>query len=364
MYRSSVIKILAPWFLLFAFTACGPMSLTDGTGGSNDLAGGGIGGTGISVGRINAASSTSADVNGVVFDITNATVTIDGVPGNQNNLKKGMIVKVDCSFNQDRTAGVAAKIEFKDILEGPVTSVGSIDTVTNSVAIEVLGQTVIVDSTTYFDNFSTEFMNNIVAGLAGNVVEVSGFVDANGIIYASYISLKSGSFEIELKGTISALNEITGTFKIGGLTVEFYPDSTNFEDMTINELKDELYVEVKGTFDLSSNTLIASKIELEERGYHFKDNDEFEIEGYVTAVSLSEDRFELAGHTVQIISTTRYKDETIVSIADITVNMRLEAEGFVDSYGVLIADEIEVESGDGDSDHDSGDDEDGENDPS
>ena len=41
MKRWSVMKMLVPWFVLFAVTSCGPMSLT---GGNNDLAGGGIGG--------------------------------------------------------------------------------------------------------------------------------------------------------------------------------------------------------------------------------------------------------------------------------------------------------------------------------
>src|SRR3972149_11815541 len=142
MFRSSVIKILAPWFLLFAFTSCGT------TTGNDDYAGGGIGGTGISVGKITAADSASVDVNGVAFDITNSTVIVDGVAGNQNNLKVGMIVKVDGTFSPDGTTGVAANIEFKDILEGPVDSV---DPASNTII--VLGPTVIVDSTTYFDDF-------------------------------------------------------------------------------------------------------------------------------------------------------------------------------------------------------------------
>ena len=362
MYRWSVIKMLFPWFMLLAVTSCGTSS------GDNDYAGGGIGGTGISVGKITAADGTSVDVNGVEFDTTNSTVTVDGAAGDQNNLKVGMIVKVDGTFNPDRTTGLAASIEFKDILEGPVASVSSMDTVTNTVAIEVLGQTVIVDSTTYFDNFSdfdgngtvdlTELMNDIVAG---NVIEVSGFVDADGIIYASYISLKSGTFEdygseIELKGIITALNEIPGTFIIGRLTIEFSLD-TDFEHMTFDDLRDGLYVEVKGNGGFSDGVLIASKIELEDDVYHFEDNDEFEVEGYVTAL-LTEGKFKLAGHIVQVIATTQYKDGSIVDIADIKVNMKLEVEGTVDALGVLEADRIKVETGDNGSEDDSEDDSD------
>ncbi|MEK6584274.1 MAG: hypothetical protein AABY66_05385 [Nitrospirota bacterium] len=48
MKRCSVMKMLVPWFVLFAVTSCGPMSLT---GGNNDLAGGGIGGRGLVLAR-------------------------------------------------------------------------------------------------------------------------------------------------------------------------------------------------------------------------------------------------------------------------------------------------------------------------
>jgi len=362
MYRWSVIKILAPWFLLLAVTACGTMSQSDG---NNDLAGGGIGGTGVSVGKITNAGGTSVDVNGVAFDTTNATVTVDGAAGDQNNLKVGMIVKVDGTFNPDGTTGVAANIEFKDILEGPVDIV---DPASNTIV--VLGQTVIVDGTTYFDYFFdldvngvvdlTEFMNDIVAG---NVVEVSGFVDTNGIIHASYISLKYETFEddgsdIELKGIIANLDTVAMTFTIGIQTIDF--SNAAFEDMSIATLNNGLYVEVKSSAGVIGNMLIASKIELEDDGYHFEDNDEFKVEGYVTAVLLTEGKFNLAGQTVQIIAPTQYKDGSIVDIADIKVNMKLEVEGTVDALGVLVADRIKVESGDNgledDSDDDSDDD--------
>ncbi|MEK6584275.1 MAG: DUF5666 domain-containing protein, partial [Nitrospirota bacterium] len=119
--------------------------------------------------------------------MTNATVTVDGVAGNQNNLKVGMIVKVDGTFNPDGTTGIAANIEFKDILEGPVDSVGS-----NTLV--VLGQTVNVSSSTYYDDFadinSDEAIDvNDVEN--GNIVEVSGFVNASGVVHATYISFKA-----------------------------------------------------------------------------------------------------------------------------------------------------------------------------
>jgi hypothetical protein len=49
MKRWSVMKILVPWFVLFAVTSCGPLSLTDG---NNDLAGGGIGVPGLVLVRL------------------------------------------------------------------------------------------------------------------------------------------------------------------------------------------------------------------------------------------------------------------------------------------------------------------------
>ncbi len=357
MKRWSFIKMLVPWFVLFASTACGPLSLTDG---NNDLAGGGIGGTGISVGKITVAVNSSVNVNGVAFDTTNATIIVDGMAGNRSNLKVGMIVKVDGTFNQDGTTGVAANIEFKDILEGPVDSV-----VSNTLV--VLGQTISVSSLTIFDDFPDingdglfDVVNDI---MEGNIVEVSGFVDASGVIHATYISRKAASivndgFEIELKGTIANLDSFAMTFTIGSLTIE-YNSNTEFKDTSDEVLKDGLYVEVKSSAGTIGNVLIATRIELEDEGHNLDEGDEFEVEGYVTDTSalLEENKFELEGQTVLITSNTKF--ENGINIDNIMVNVKLEVEGTVDAYGVLVADKIEIKAGDdgasddsSDSDHD------------
>mgnify|MGYP001607228697 CR=1 FL=1 len=355
MKRWSVMKMLVPWFVLFAVTSCGPMSLT---GDNNELAGGGIGGTGISVGKITAAVNSSVSVNGVAFDTTNASVTVDGMVGNRSNLKVGMIVKVDGIFNQDGTTGVAVNIEFKDILEGPVGSV-----VSNTLV--VLGQTVSVSSSTIFDDFpdiNGDGLFDVNDIMEGNIVEVSGFVDASGVIHATYISRKAASivsdgFEIELKGTIAKLDSFAMTFTIGSLTIE-YNSNTEFKDTSAEVLKNGLYVEVKSSAGTIGNVLIASKIELEDEGHNLDEGDEFEVEGFVTDTSalLAENKFKLEGQTVLITSNTKF--ENGINIDNIIVNVKLEVEGTVDAYGVLVADKIEIKAGDdGDSD-DSGDDSD------
>ena len=342
MKRWSVMKMLVPWLLLLAATSCGT---------TNDLAGGGIGGTGISVGKITAAGGTSVDVNGVAFDITGATVTMDGRQGLQNDLKVGMIVKIDGTFYQDGSTGVAASIEFKDNLEGPVDSVDPLGT---GDTIVVIGQTVVVDSTTYFDDFSdtdvngtvdvSEFMSQIKAG---NVVEVSGLVDADGIIHASYISLKSDMFrsdgaKIELKGTIT-YDQNTGTFAIGSLTIDF--SSAGLEDIAVNAANNGLYVEVKSTSAPSNNVLIAASIEIEDEDHDADVGDRIEVEGFVTDMTgLAPDiSFVVKGHIVQVNADTIFEKG---SVDNIKPNTKVEVKGTVDANGVLVADEIEIKSAD------------------
>lgn len=342
---SKILNALCILLLPIAFVSCG----------ANDYAGGGIGGTGISVGKITAFGSVW--VNGIEFDTTGAKIIKDGVSvlevvtDDKDEppiyLRRGMIVIVRGEFSLDGKTGTASSIEFRDNLEGPI-SAGSIKL--DNQTFEVLGQIVKVDVDTVFDEIIG------FAGLVeGNIVEVSGFVDADGIIHASYISLKSGTFEgdgaeIELKGTIANLDSVAMTFTIGSLTIE-YNSNTEFKDTSAEVLKDGLYVEVKSSAGVIGNVLIASKIELEDKKHHIDHGDEFEVEGYVTDTSalLTENKFELEAQTVLITSNTIF--ENGMNIDNIMVNVKLEVEGTVDAYGVLVADKIEIKAGDdGDSD--------------
>lgn len=353
MKRWSVIKMLFPWFMLLAVTSCGT---------TTDYAGGGIGGTGISVGKITASGTGTVDVNGIVFDTSNASVMMDGKGGSKNDLKPGMVVKIRGEFNQDGKTGLANSIDFRDNLEGPVVLVDPLGT---GDAIVVLGQTVVVDSTTYFDDFPdpdgsgtvevTEFMNKITQG---NVVEVSGLVDTDGVIHASYISLKaetigSDGHEIEVKGTITNINPVDMRFTIGSLTIE-YNNSTQFEHMSITDLSEGIYVEVKSTSPPdNNNVLIASSIEIEGEDHDADEGERIEVEGFVSDVTgvVPDISFVVKGHNVQTNADTVVEKG---NLTDIKPNTKVEVKGTVDAYGVLVADNIEIKSADDGSNEDSG----------
>ena len=76
-------------------------------GGGTQLAGGGIGGTGISQGAITGFGSIF--VNGVEFNTSGATIIKDGNTVTQNDLKIGMVVTVDGSIDTS-TSGSATTV--------------------------------------------------------------------------------------------------------------------------------------------------------------------------------------------------------------------------------------------------------------
>lgn len=341
MKASRILWALLTLLIPATFASCGgdtvglDLAGGDGGTGSLNLAGGGIGGTGISIGKITGFGSVI--VNGVEFETTVATITKDGIPVRENDLRVGMIVTVRGEFNADGTTGTANSIEFKDILEGPVQS---LDPAAQTMV--VLGQTVIVGAQTYFDDFSS-----LDALSLGNIVEVSGFVGSDGNIHATYICLKAASFtarsmEIELKGLISNLNNDTQTFYLGSLAVNF--SSAVIKDLPGGILSDGLYVEVKSDEGFNSNgELIASKVGAEDHDISEVEWKEIEIEGLVTDVTGldSASRFAVNGQAVQITQETRFEDG---SITNIVPDVRLEVEGTLNAEGVLMAREIKFGS--------------------
>lgn len=314
-----------------------PLSVLIACSDSSTISGGGIGGTGVTVGPITGFGSIF--VNDAELDISNATVNLEGIPGDPNDpnfgLKLGMVVVVRGDFSQDGLTGVATSVDYEDNLEGPVESVD-----VNLNQLTVLGHTVVVTTATVFDGVS-----GLSALNQGNMVEVSGLLDTSGSIVATRIELKGFNFgevgELEVKGTISNLDPVAMTFEIGTLQVDYGTIPVQLEHLPNGGLTDGLFVEVKSTQPPSGGTIVASEVEVKSP---FSDSlgeegDHVEIEGFVTEFSSIDQPFRVNGVLVRTTAITLYEPSSFV-VAD---GVRVEVEGALDANGVLVAVKVEFE---------------------
>ena len=301
---------------------------------------GGMSGTGVSQGSI--SSFGSIFVNGVRWDLSMATIEIDGVAVSETALRVGMVVRVEGDFDAGNTTGTATRVRFEDLLEGPIES-APVETVPNQVkTFTILGQTVIVDVVgTIFDDGAT------YASLAANdVLEVSGFWNGSGGIEATRVSLR-GTFpadnDVDVIGTVANLvvnPDDSGLFDVGPITVRFTP-TTPFNDITRATLMNGDTVKVEGTLRLSGIEIDASEVELEEDGLGVTELARVEIEGVAEACTQSPD-FCVDGVPVDLSMATFEPVGYIPMIGD-----RVEVEGPLVS-GTLEADEVESEDEDED----------------
>jgi len=268
----------------------------------------------------------SVFVNGVEFETTGARIVMDDNPNaTEDDLRIGMVVKVEGRVNDDGITGKADRILFDADLDGPVTSVADVA----SGRLEILGQAVLLDDLTAFERTSA-------ATLApGNIVEVSGFRDAEGNLRARLVELKAEDFEaliekeIELKGEIRDLS--AQNFAIGGLTVDF--SGARLQGV----LADGVFVEVKSNQDLTPDgVLMASEVEVVDPRIAGAAGLRVELEGMVTALA-PPDAIEVNGHPVRITGATLFENGTA---EDLVLNARLKVDGALDENGVLLADKV------------------------
>jgi hypothetical protein len=234
-----------------------------------------------------------------------------------------------------------SRVVFKDILEGPIENITLADT-----TLTILGQPVTVDGLTVIEA-SGQTGSLLFEDLAVNdVVEVSGQIDANGIIRASRLEQKAGVFvpgvtEVEIKGTISNFNATTKTFTIetNALLVDYSlvtPEGALF---------DGVFVEVKGTQATLGGPLQATKVQVETPGLGAVAGTRVEVEGFVTQV-ISATTFVVNNQPVRHAAETAFENGTA---ADIAINVKLEVEGAVYESGVLVATKVSFrQSGGGD----------------
>ena len=295
---------------------------------NNQIAEGGISGTGIAMGRIDALGSIV--VNGVEYDTSSAEFIRDGVSVNtQNDFMTGEVVTVVGTVNQDGITGNAERVTFADILEGPITVKAEL----LGSQLQVMGQTVYKDDLTIFHDFM------LISDLnKGDIVEISGFVDAEGGIHASSIRLKNAvDSQLEIKGVISQLNTQQQTFKMGDLSID-YLNAQISETLLIDAQNKSRKIQVIAT-ELNGLVLRARDISI-LAAVELPSEAEVEIEGFITRFESITD-FDINNIPVITTDITIFKDG--VTAAELATLPLIEVEGTVDTEGVFAADSVSLQ---------------------
>ncbi len=317
MRRSSIVfNFVGAVGLVGLLGGCG------GGGGSSSPATGSTSGSAASSGTVTGFGSVF--VNGKRFDTSGSSFTVDGQSGSQGDLKLGMTVTVTGSFNGDQRS--ASTVQQKDAVEGLVQSIAA-----DRLSLVVMGQTVLVDSTTLIDD-SNGLNGNIGNLAAGDFVEVNGHIRPDGVIQATFIEKKLVGVTPEVRGFVSLHDATAKTFKIGNLTVDYSTSLIDDMPTPSGSNWNGLFVEIKGTnFNSVTTTLVATKVERENQGFG-NNMDEFEVEGFVTQVVGVGDFFIGTTH-VQTTPSTEFRGGTI---DEIVVGAKLSAEGRL-ADGILTA---------------------------
>lgn len=294
------------------------------------------------IGRITAFGSIY--VNGVKYEISDALLENHGPDGaksiDESDLKIGMVVNVNGS--RTGTTGNATSVSYNELIEAPVTSVSI-----NSSGIGSLvagGKQVNISNTTMF--YGDASRASIVDIVEGDWIEVSGYIGSDGSVDATMISYETETAHgnrAELEGIVSNLDIDTQHLTLNGIDVDY---SAAILSTTSIALANGLSVEVYGTLDTTTNSLVATHLEIEhsssdlDTGSHDDDGHEYELQGIVSGATTGQ--FTIAGIRVLYDTTTRFYGLTSEQIQD---GLFLEeVEGHYNTQGQFVANKIEVEN--------------------
>ncbi len=128
------------------------------------------------------------------------------------------------------------------------------------------------------------------------------------------------------------------TFNLAGITgLSINASGAAIEDLPNNQLADGAFVEVKGTCsDSSCTTINATRVEGESEGF---DNDDVEVEGIITRLTVSDSNFEVNGFPVNASNAVR--EPATLTLA---LDKQVEVEGSVIN-NVLVASKVKDEGG-------------------
>lgn len=302
---------LSVFALLLGLSAC--------SGGGVDLAEGGIGGTGFSMGPISAFGSIY--VNGVEYATDNAQVTLDGEPASVDQLRLGLMVTVQGTRDADGVTGTAETIQITAELRGPLETVAS-----PQGPLRVAGQSARVDERTVFAG-----VEDLSALTPGDWLRVSGLAQGDGEWLATRVEreARDPAREIRLRGVIEALDAATLRFQLNQLSVR-YDQATQLPA----SLSNGQWIEVFGA--LVDGVLHASRLRQAPSARPPADAP-LDLRGYLTRY-VNETDFDLAFRPARIHENTQFVFGTR---EDLRAGVELTARGTVDANGALVLDRVE-----------------------
>ncbi len=325
--RHTVFKITALFFCcgyLLLLLSCG--------GGSSLLAGvpGGTSGTGISMGQISSFGSVL--VNGVRYEITPDTIfEAPDSDFDETDLAPGMLIQVNWESDDEDGTRTALKITYQPELIGPVTANYIPATAGTPARIGIAGRTVLLSSTTVFDDPYGRASTAIAEIHSANELAVGDRVEVSGTLIVTVPGTGASAIKavriariapaqtaspVSVTGTIGQAE--SGSFEIvdshgPALTVLFEPGIVGDDDLCQTPACDLLYnaadVRVSGTLSADWTQLTATAIEspLERLNPLEEQNDDAidaDIESVITAVETGNNRFRVAAQWVRYDGNT------------------------------------------------------------
>jgi len=287
----------------------------------------GIDGTGmargreiVSVGRVRSLGSI--EVNGVRFDTTGATFTIDGSSGGQADLEVGDVVLVEGTLNSGEITAVAQRVVADHVLQG---AIDAIDAANGSFL--ALGQRVHVSANT---SFATALANGLGALAVGDRINVSGFRNLHGVIEATRIDRQASGVALKTTGAVTDVAADGRHLSINDLVVDYgtaqWIPANGRDTFTRGDV-----VEVKGTAPAGGGPFVAASVQLKSKRIAGAADRLAHVEGYLTALDPDDARrIEVNGIAVSSTATTTF-DGTV------TVDAPIAVKGTVDTGGGVVA---------------------------
>ena len=266
-------------------------------------------------------------INGITFDISDSQITVDGVIGSSEDLRVGQVVNVNGTYDPQLNTGDATTVNYDTNVLGPIDS---LDLLNHKVVI--MGQAVFFDDNTIFSGAVSSF-----SGLRlGHVIRVSGQVNSNGGINATFMEFIAESIDVpgvtdllEVTGRIKNLNQPNVEFQINDLLIDYSGATLQAEP------NDGILVQVLGNSFDDRGRFVANVVEVVDVTLGAFGST-IQLEGLVTSIN-SQGELSVSGIPVVIDQNTLIQGG---QSEDLALNVEVIVEGKIDENDKINADKI------------------------